>query len=57
MVYIINEAGLSVNPDKIAAIINYPSPTSAREVRRLLDLYQILALSADPDYRSFKEKS
>lgn len=36
--YIINEEGLSVNPDKVEAIVNYPSPTSIREVRRLLGM-------------------
>lgn len=36
--YIINEAGLSVNPEKVEAIVNYPSPTSVKEVRRLLGM-------------------
>lgn len=36
--YVIDEKGINVNPDKISAIVNYPTPTSVREVRRLLGM-------------------
>lgn len=36
--YVINEHGINVNPDKVSAIVNYPSPTSVKEVRRLLGM-------------------
>lgn len=33
--YILSEEGLSANPDRIKAIIEYPRPTTAKEARRL----------------------
>lgn len=36
--YIINQSGINVNPDKVSAIVNYPSPKNVRDVRRLLGM-------------------
>lgn len=36
--YVINQAGISVNPDKVSAMVNYPSPKNVRDVRRLLGM-------------------
>lgn len=36
--YILNKDGLSPNPGKISAIINYPSPTSVKQVRQLMGM-------------------
>lgn len=36
--YIIDQSGINVNPEKVAAIVNYPSPKSVRDVRRLLGM-------------------
>lgn len=36
--YIINQGGINVNPDKVSAIVNYPSPRNVRDVRRLLGM-------------------
>lgn len=36
--YIVNEAGINPNPDKVSAIVNYPAPKNIRDVRRLLGM-------------------
>lgn len=36
--YLINEQGINVNPEKVSAIVNYPAPTSVKEVRRLMGM-------------------
>lgn len=36
--YVINEHGININPDKVSAIVNYPSPTSVRDVRRFMGM-------------------
>lgn len=36
--YVINEHGINVNPDKVSAIVNYPSPTCVKDVRRLMGM-------------------
>lgn len=36
--YIIGEGGIRTNPDKISSIVNYPTPKTVREVRRLIGL-------------------
>lgn len=36
--YIVNRNGLAVDPDKISAIVNMPSPKSPREVKRIIGM-------------------
>lgn len=36
--YIVNEHGLSVDPEKVSAILSIPTPTTAKEVRRILGM-------------------
>lgn len=36
--YIVNEAGINTNPEKVSAIVNYPVPKNVKDVRRLLGM-------------------
>ena len=36
--HVINEEGISVDPSKIEAIVNWPTPTNVSEVRSFLGL-------------------
>lgn len=36
--YIVGSGGLEPDPDKIAAITNYPTPKNVRDIRRLLGM-------------------
>lgn len=36
--YIINRAGLNIDPDKISAIVNIPTPKNVKEVRRIVGM-------------------
>lgn len=36
--YVIDQNGLRVDPDKVAAVMDFPTPTKVKEVRRLLGL-------------------
>lgn len=38
LVFIVGESGLRVNDEKVNAIRNFPAPSTAKQVRRLLSM-------------------
>lgn len=36
--YVINKDGISINPQKVEAVVNWPRPTTVTEVRSFWDL-------------------
>lgn len=36
--YVIGDGDIRTNPDKVASIVNFPTPTCLKEVRRLIEV-------------------